>query len=124
MANFESDLESEQWLKLINPFLKTELGDTFGAMVPAPALVANGYCLADSGRTKLLYFLMGENDGYDSGDGGAVTVKLSTLTGDYAATWFDPRSGTKTGLDPLSGGSNHDLTPASKDDWVLILTKK
>ena len=42
-----NDLESEQWLRFVNPFLETKLGDTFGEMVPAPELVANGYALAD-----------------------------------------------------------------------------
>ena len=118
-----TDLESEQWLKLINPFVQSRLGATFGSMVPASALVANGYCIADAARTKLLYVLIGENDTYDAGDGGGVTVRLSTLTGSYAATWFDPRTGQATSLGALSAGSDHSLAPPSRDDWILLLEK-
>ena len=111
-----SDLESEQWLKLINPFVQTELGETFGSMVPANSLVSNGYCLADPDRSKLLYVLIGVNDTYDAGDGGAITVKLSGLSGDYAAKWFDPRNGKETKLDDvLEGGSDHSIKPPSED---------
>lgn len=120
-SNMSSKLESEQWLKLINPFIENDLGDTFGNMVPESPLVTNGYAMSDSSRSKILYFLMGKNDKFDSGNGGAVTVKLSGLSQSYLASWFDPRSGNKTSLGTLSGGQNHSLVPPSSDDWVLLL---
>jgi hypothetical protein len=126
VKNVQSDLESEQWLKLINPFIKNKLGATFGQMVPSSSLVNSSggkYALADPSRTKIFYFLMGKNDTWDSGDGGPITIKLSSLSGNYAAVWYDPRTGTETSAGTLAGGSDHTLTPPSTDDWVLYLTK-
>ena len=120
--NVASKLEAEKWLRLINPFVQTKLRDTFGSMVPTSSLVSNGYSLADPSRTKILYFLMGKNDQFDSGNGKAITVKLSSLSGIYTATWFDPRTGRETILGTLTGGSNHVLSPPSSDDWVLLLS--
>lgn len=120
------DLESEQWLKLINPFVQDRLGVTFGGMVPAPALVDGGggkHALADPARTKILYFLIGANDQWDPGDGRPVTVRLRGLGGGYDAAWFDPRSGGEMRIGTLAGGSDHRLSPPSSDDWVLLLRK-
>jgi hypothetical protein len=123
MADFEEDLESEQFLRWINPFLENRLGDLFGQMVPAPELVANGYALADTARVKILYFLVGRNDRYDAGNGGSVTLKLGGLGTTYDAIWFDPRSGTESSIGSLSGGTSHVVAPPSTDDWVLLLTR-
>jgi hypothetical protein len=110
MVDFEQDLESEQFLRLINPFLDSKLGDLFGEMVPSPSLVSNGYALADPARAKILYFLMGKNDRYDSGNGGSVTLELEGLAAPYDAIWLDPRTGAETSIGTFP------------DDWVLLLT--
>jgi hypothetical protein len=124
LDKIDSDMESEQWLKHVNPFIRTELGDTFGAMVPDTSLVSGGYALADSGRNKIVYFLMGEDDRYDSGTGGDITLKLSEVSHDFDAEWFDTRKGTTSSAGTVLGGASRTLTPPSKDDWVLLLTKK
>jgi len=121
MSDFEEDLESEQFLKLINPFVQSKLGSLFANMVPDDDLVENGYALADPARVKILYFLMGENDEYDLGNGGAITVKLVDLTGEYGVRWFDPRTGTETDAGNLLAGSDHVLDPPTSDDWILLL---
>jgi hypothetical protein len=121
LSHLNSDLESEQWLKHVNPFIRNELGDTFGEMVPASSLATGGHAMSDPDRNVLVVLLIGENDKYDATSGGGVTVDLSGLSGSWHADWFDPRSGTKTSLDALDGGSSHTLTPPSKDDWVLLL---
>jgi hypothetical protein len=124
LNSFQSDLESEQFLRLINPFVEEKLGNTFGSMVPSSSLVSNGYALADPARTKILYFAMGQNDRYDSGNGGAITLKLSGESGKgYNATWFDPRDGSETSIGILGGGTDHTISPPSTDDWVLLLTE-
>jgi hypothetical protein len=124
IASIQTDFESEQWLKPVNPFVQSRLGTTFGAMVPTPSLVTNGYCLADPARTKLLYFLMGNNDAWDTGNGGDVTVKLTGLSGSYGAIWFNPRTGVETSVSgtPFAGGSDYSIAPPSTDDWVLLLS--
>jgi hypothetical protein len=123
ITHVQSDLESEDWLELVNPFVQEKLGATFGAMVPESSLVSNAYCIADPARTKILCLLIGENDTYEPGDGGDVTVKLGGLTGTYSTMWFDPRTGDETDLGDLDAGEDHTLTPPSKDDWVLYLDK-
>ena len=92
-------------------------------MVPAPSLVSNGYALADPARTKLLYFLMGKNDQFNSGTGGPVTLRLSSVDENFAATWFDPRTGNETGAGVIQGGRDFTLSAPnpSSDDWVLLL---
>jgi hypothetical protein len=122
MADFEQDLESEQFLRLINPFLDSNLGDLFGEMVPEPSLVSNAYALADPARAKILYFLMGKNDRYDSGNGGSVTLKLGGLVATYDAIWLDPRTGDETSIGAFPGGPSHVVDPPTTDDWVLLLT--
>ena len=127
VGSIASQLDSEPWLKLVNPFVQDRLGDTFAVMEPAPSLVngAGGkYALADAARTKILYLLMGQNDRWDSGDGGNITVKLEGLSGSYDATWFDPRTGGESPAGSLAGGGVHTVSPPSTDDWVLYLTAK
>lgn len=114
-------LESEQWLGLINPFLVEFLGPTFGEMTPAPELVSNGYALADPSLSKLLFFLMGVNDQFDSGDGGPISLELAASAERYTAFWFDPRSGETTDLGRIDGGGTVVLDPPDNDDWVLLL---
>ena len=120
ITGVESDLESEDWLKLVNEFLQ-QLGSTFGDMVPSPNLVSNGYAIADPQRSRVVYFLMGDDDRWDNGNGGDVTVQLNSVSGGYTATWFDTRTGQETSAGQFAGGSDHVLTPPSTDDWVLLL---
>jgi hypothetical protein len=124
MTGIESDLESESWLKLVNAFLREKLGETFGEMVPASSLVSNGYALADPARTMIVYFLMGNDDRWDTGNGGPVSVELSSVSGNFSATWYDTRSGQEMSAGNLSGGANHTLDPPSSDDWILFLLKQ
>ena len=123
ISDLPDDLESEQWLKLINPFIISKLGDTFGAMVPESSLVSNGYCLADPQRIRILCYMVGRNDKWDSGGGGAVTIKLSGAKGWFEANWFDTRTGSELAAGRFEGGGDHHLKPPSKDDWVLLLSK-
>jgi hypothetical protein len=126
IPDVESDLESEQWLKLINPFLSSKFGNQFEEMEPNPALVSNGYCLANHDKTKLLFFLMGENDRWDTGNGGAITVVLSSLSGSYSGSWFDTRTGQEISVtgSPFAGGSDYSINPPSSDDWILFFTSQ
>jgi len=121
ILHIAQDLESEQWLSLIAPFVRDRLGSTFGDMVPAAALVSgNAYCLADPARQRLLYLSLGVNDTYDPGSGPFV-ARLSGQTGSWSAAWFDPRTGVETPVGTLRGGADRTLTPPSSDDWVLLL---
>jgi hypothetical protein len=140
----EADLESEQYLRLVNPFIAGKLGKTFGAMVPAPSLVAGGYALGDPERSKILYYWMGNEDRYDSKSATARNVvirwfyllqekfgweesrlglKLTGLHGRFDTLWFDPRTGRETAIGSLVGGKTYNLKTPSPDDWILLLTR-
>lgn len=118
-----TDLESESWIRLVNPFIEQKLGATFGEMIPSAELVSNGYALADTRRVKILYWLIGANDRYDSGNGGDVTLKLNDVDGSYSAVWFDPRSGSESSAGSFDGGGDYVVAPPSSDDWVLLLSR-
>ena len=113
-------LESEQWLGLVNPFIQTKLGDTFGAMVPENLLVTHGFALADPSRTKILCFLMGVNDTHDKRSWGALKVRLPGTETEYSSNWFDPRTGKEIFIGNFRGG-DYVFSPPSSDDWVLLL---
>jgi hypothetical protein len=119
-------LDSEQWLKLTNVFIREYLGDRYQAMRPRPDLVsAQGgkYALADDQYTHLLFFLVGHEDTWNRGDGGVITLQLGEVNGSFMASWFDPRTGTLSSAGTLVGGQNHQLTPPSQTDWVLWLSQ-
>jgi len=119
----QADLESAGWLSLVNPFIKDALGTAFGAMVPDRSLVANGYCLADPGRNRLLYYALGPNDRWDRDSGTDLVLRLADVSGEFTARWFDPRTGADTPAGNLSGGAEYTLTPPTRDDWILLLSR-
>jgi hypothetical protein len=121
LLQLQSDLESEQWLKLVNPFINQRLGALFGEMEPNTALVSGAYCLADANHKKMLFWTPGANDRYDGNSGGAFTVKLTGVSGSFQATWIDPRTGNESAAGTLSSGSDHSMSPSSTDDWALLL---
>ncbi len=121
VTGIQSQLDSEQWLKLVNPFVQTRLGATFGSMVPDSGLVTNGFALADPARTKILYLYMGVNDTWDNGTSSPMTVKLTGITKDFDASWYDTRTGVETSAGTLTGNQDHVLAAPSTDDWVLLL---
>lgn len=121
IGNVQSDLESEQWLRLVNEFVQRKLGSTFGAMTPSPSLVSNGYALADPGRTKIVCFFIGTDDRWDDGNDGPLTADLTGTSRDFRAIWFDPRTGSERWVGPMAGGKKHVLDPPSADDWVLYI---
>ena len=96
-------------------------------MVPAPELVAGSgskYALADPLRRTLLFLLVGRDDSWDPGDGGAVHVRLGGVTGRFNATWLDPRQGTVIAAGTVRGGADRVLEPPNGDDWVLVLERR
>ncbi len=121
VAGIESQLDSEQWLELVQQFTDDQLADVFASLLPESSVVGNGYAVADPARTTIVYLYMGVNDSWDSGSSQPLEVKLSGEIGNYDATWFDPRTGVETPIGVLSGGTDYDLTPPSDDDWVLLL---
>lgn len=121
LADIETQLDSEQWLKLVQEFTDQKLAGVFAALAPESSLVGNGYAVADPARTTIVYLYLGIDDSWDAGSSQPLEVKLTGEIGNYEATWFDPRTGVETAIGVLVGGTDYNLTPPSTDDWVLLL---
>jgi len=124
LHNLPEDLESEQWLKWINPFLQKELGRTFPVMVPDPTPAVNGFSLADPERTLIMILYLGKDDRWDPGPGGPLQIQGERLSGSYRARWFDPRTGKFTSAGLVAAGKLISLDPPSPEDWVLLLDRQ
>jgi len=126
IAALHDELNSEGWLSHVNSFVQNHLGEIFGAMTPAPDLVNSSggkFALADPGRNRILFFLMGTGDAWDGGDGGPVSLTLGNTSGSFHADWFDPRTGILTPIGALPGGETHTLPPPSGEDWLVLLRR-
>lgn len=122
VADIETQLDSEHWLRLLQQFTDQKLTGVFGSLIPESSLVGNGYAVSDPGRTVIVYLYLGVNDTWDGGSSGPLEVKLTGLVGDYDAIWFDPRTGVESSAGVLSGGTDHSLSPPGANDWVLLLS--
>jgi len=127
-AILAEQLDAEPWLRLVNPFLRQHLPDTFGTMLPAASLADNSkkqYALANPQRTKILYWKTSAADTWDPFEHDKIQVKLAGLPGSYNAKWFDPRSGALISAGKLTGGDDYPLSPPNNqtDDWVLLLVR-
>lgn len=124
LQTVESDWESEQWLSLVNPFLRNQLGQHWPDMTSAQSL-ADGthiYALADPDRDRIVYLAVGANDSVDTGGGGSLTLVLSGESGSWNGTWFDPRDGSTSDAGAFDGGQDYTVSPPSDDDWILLLS--
>jgi hypothetical protein len=83
----------------------------FYRMSPAPQAVDAGFCLADKGRSYLVYLPAGG------------TVNVSVQTGTYTVTWIN----AKDTSDRCRFGTTNDgkrlSSPATGDDWLLFLNR-
>ncbi|MBF0432026.1 MAG: hypothetical protein HQK83_12150, partial [Fibrobacteria bacterium] len=95
----------------------------FPKMVPEDAIVDNGYAIADPDRDVMLFWKPGINDTYDKGNGDDITLKLSSISGDFSGSWFDTRKGEFMDTNNYTGGNDHVLTPPSTDDWGFLLVR-
>jgi hypothetical protein len=74
---------------------------------------ADAVALADTGKTYVVYLP----------HGGDVEVDLSPAPGEFAAEWFDPRTGTSAQAGVLQGSARRHIPgPGGTDDCVLKLT--
>ncbi len=124
LDGLEDDLESEQWLRLVNHFVAAHLGPQFARMVPRPDLVRNGFCLADPELTRIMVLAPGRQDRWDEGNGRDVSLKLlGCAHGSWRAFWFDPRTGEGLPRPDVKGDAVRRIVPPDDDDWVLLLER-
>ncbi len=79
------------------------------AMTPRGDTSSTAYCLAHEGAEYLVY----------QPASGAFTVTLPA--GSYSVEWFNPRSGTTSAGDAVTGGANVRFLPPFQGDAVLYL---
>jgi len=126
IASLHTELDSEQWLARVNPFIHQHLGSVFASMIPSPNLVdeeLGKFALADPAYNRILYFLLGQGDSWDGGDGGPIVMKLDGVGGSFEATWFDPRTGELKAAGTHLGSGNIALVPPNAQDWLLVLKR-
>ena len=70
------------------------------------------YCLAEPGVQYVVYVP----------NGGDVKLDLTGFSGEFEATWLDPRVGGYSDPLAVSGGSARALSAPSAEDWVLVVT--
>lgn len=85
-------------------------------MDPADGLVAAGeaYLLREAGERYLAYLPAG----------GSVALDLSGVSGELAAGWYDPRTGSVTADGGVSGGGVRSFTAPDGEDWLLDLGRR
>jgi len=117
-----SDLESEQWLRYVNPFISSDLENNLGQMEPVDNIASGSgvYALATPDASSIVVLQIGPNDRYDNG-ARDITIDLNSQNGTWSSTWFDPRSGNKINNSALQGGDVTTLQSPSADDWILLL---
>jgi hypothetical protein len=85
--------------------------------VPSPDLVAvaegkaHAFCLADPGRTYLVYLES------------PTAVNVRVVDGPYDVTWINAQNASDRRRAPPSQAGSNLQPPAGGDDWILVLTK-
>lgn len=97
-------------------FLNRNLTRQLQAMTPQQSLINNpdsNFCLADAGRTYLVYAMAG----------GPIQLDLKTTAGEFRARWFDPRTGALRDAREVlvEAGAVQIFDCPSTEDWVLWL---
>lgn len=78
---------------------------------PHRELVSVGLCLADAGREYVIYLP----------HGGSVAVDLSSVSGNFAVTWYNPRTCRDERKSQVDGDGKRTLTAPDSRDWVVHL---
>jgi hypothetical protein len=124
MSDFESDLQSEQWLKLVNTYLTTNIGAIYGEMAPNPDIISNAYCISNSNNETIVIYYIGKNDRWDPESSSSFEIDLSNMKNTYHATWYDTRNGNEISLGAIDGGKKVVINPPTTDDWILKMTNQ
>ena len=97
-------------------FLRTHLAEALLTARPAKLTdrPQENWCLADPGRTYLIYALRG----------GTIRLNLAGAQGQFECRWFNPHNGalTRASRAQLAGGKTVVFQAPSLDDWFLLLT--
>jgi hypothetical protein len=81
--------------------------------IPSTEIASTRYCLAEPGRTYLVYLP----------EGGTATVDLSAASARFAVEWFEPERGRTHPADTVKGGAKARLSAPFAGDAVLFLQR-
>jgi len=97
-------------------FLRRHLASSLARMKPADLAgdPRRNWCLADTGKSYLVYALQG----------GEIRLDLKGGKGSYQARWLDPRGGSLTGAGTVQGGGTVTFHAPGPDDWALWLSRR
>ncbi len=70
--------------------------------------------LAEPGQVYVIYLPRG----------GDVAIDLASVSGQFVARWFNPRTGAATEGDSVAGGAERSFQAPDKKDWALHLVRK
>jgi hypothetical protein len=101
--------QAHPFLKILFDFIEDI---PYWTMSPHNNLVnARAFCLANPGRDYVIY----------AEEGGPITVDLSAAWSSFEAQWVNPRTGERTRIGKVIGGTIQTFTNPSddKNDWVL-----
>ena len=88
---------------------------------PNDALADNGLVLTDGERELLVYLPGSPEYGVPISEETAVTINLSQFSGNFNASWFNPRTGETVPDSPAAGGEVYTFTAPFPRDAVLRL---
>ncbi len=108
---------SEDMGRLVRFFRQTD----WWALAPNDALASNGLVLTDGERELLVYLPDLPDYGVPVSEDTAVTVDLSQFSGNFNASWFNPRTGETVPDSPAAGGDVYTFTAPFPRDAVLRL---
>ena len=83
------------------------------AMAPQDKLASTAYCLADPGKSYVVYIPTG----------GKATVTLPDTAARFNVEWFAPATGETLAHKPVTGGADREFTAPFADDAVLYLQR-
>ena len=98
-------------------FVRDQLATRVPRMRPADIVSSDqgaAWCLAEAGRTYLVYTLRG----------GEVHLDLRDARGEYAVSLLDPRTGTLVTRPSVSGGARASLSTPEGEDWIAWLHRR
>jgi hypothetical protein len=78
-------------------------------MSPNQRIVNKGFCLAEEGRSYLVYLA------------GGGTVNVSVSTGSYSVTWINARNTSDRRYTGITNNGKKLSSPNDGDDWLLFL---
>jgi hypothetical protein len=105
--------QSHPFLKIMFDFMHDI---PYWTMTPHNELVNSGnFCLADPGKEYVAY----------SEEGGPIVVDLSPVKDTIEAEWLNPRTGQRTTIENVIGGTRRTFANPANDgkDWVLHIRR-